>query len=83
MLDEEEKEPPHIHMHRGRHDSIINKRPVILSSGEITGTSFSLNLNARPEMCPCRQREFNYNQAQHKLTGMACQDEVWLLCAGK
>lgn len=68
MLNEEEKEPPllHIYTHIGRHVSIRNERLAILSAGEITWISFSPNLSARPEMCACRQRECNCRQPQYK-----------------
>lgn len=69
MLDEEEKEPPllHIHIHIGGHVSIRNERLAIHSAGEITGISFSLNFSTRPEMCTCRQRECNCRQPQYML----------------
>lgn len=32
---------------------MTNKKPLILGTGEITETSFSPSLRARPEMCAC------------------------------
>lgn len=56
MIDEEGKEPPllHTYTHTQReriHTSMTNKKPLILGTGEITETSFSPSLRARPEMC--------------------------------
>lgn len=55
MLDKEGKEPPllYTYIQIGMHTSMKNKKPVILSTREITETSFSPNLRARPEMCLC------------------------------
>lgn len=44
----------HIYTQRERtHTSMTNKKPLILGTGEITETSFSPSLRARPEMCAC------------------------------
>lgn len=83
MLDEEE-EPPllHIYTHMGRHVSIRNERLAFLSEGEITEISFSLNLRASPEMCACRQREYNCRPPSTCSKGTVHQEEV-RLCADK